>query len=105
MGCKHRYQLVMSGLCAGDYRCMHCEHEIDAEAYRYVSELTSQNAKLREALAGVLADIEGLMDESEGVYGLHLNGDSSPWEELQEGGQFERLTHISIARATLKEES
>jgi hypothetical protein len=27
-------------------------------------------------------------------YGLHLNGDPSPWDELLPGGRFERLTNL-----------
>lgn len=37
---------------------------------------------------GLLA-VEALMNESQGVFGLHLNGDSSPWDELRTGGRFE----------------
>jgi hypothetical protein len=54
-----------------------------------------------EALEGVLADIENLMSESEGVSGLHRNGDIAPWCELEEGGQFERFSWISKAQAAL----
>lgn len=61
---------------------------------------------LRE-LHGLLDDIVGLIEESAGVYGLHLNGDVSPWSELVQGGRFERLLHIRsaievIAKATKK---
>lgn len=37
---------------------------------------------------GLLA-VEALINESRGVFGLHLNGDSSPWDELRTGGRFE----------------
>lgn len=60
--------------------------------------------KLYKALDNLLDDILGLMDESEGVYGLHLNGDVSPWGELDEGGRFERLTSISDAVNVLKQD-
>jgi len=30
-----------------------------------------------------------LIKESEGVAGLHLNGDMAPWSDLLEGGRFE----------------
>lgn len=56
------------------------------------------NARLLEALSALLADIEALIGESAGVYGLHLNGDVSPWSELEEGGRFERLSSMSSAR-------
>lgn len=65
--------------------------------------LRVENEVLRKALRGLHDDIEGLIDESSGVYGLHLNGDLSPWDELAPGGRFERLAHLSIARAALQE--
>jgi len=37
---------------------------------------------------GLLA-VEALINESSGVFGLHLNGDPSPWSELRTGGRFE----------------
>lgn len=40
---------------------------------------------MREGLAAVAA----LMRESDGVIGLHLNGDIAPWSELRTGGRFE----------------
>lgn len=58
--------------------------------------------KLEKALRGLTDDISGLIDESEGVYGLHLNGDPSPWDELVAGGRFERLTHLPDAAAALE---
>jgi hypothetical protein len=41
------------------------------------------------------------MEESAGVYGLHLNGDMAPWGDLEEGGRFERLLSMSKARAAI----
>ena len=40
-------------------------------------------------LAGIKA-VQALISESHGVAGLHLNGDLSPWAELQSGGRFEQ---------------
>lgn len=59
------------------------------------------NARLLEALSALLDDIEALIGESAGVYGLHLNGDVSPWSELEEGGRFERLSSMSRAREAI----
>ena len=39
-------------------------------------------------VAGIKA-VAGLMDNSSGVYGLHLNGDEAPWDELRTGGYME----------------
>lgn len=55
----------------------------------------------REALAGLVDDIEGLMCESDGVTGLHMNGDVARWGELLPGGRFERLTYLAVARELL----
>ncbi len=55
-------------------------------------ELTAQLAtaerELAEARQG-LAAVESLINQSSGVFGLHLNGDNAYWSELQTGGRFE----------------
>lgn len=33
--------------------------------------------------------VHDLVDSSEGVAGLHLNGDVAPWGDLMEGGDYE----------------
>ncbi|MFH5949287.1 hypothetical protein [Roseomonas xinghualingensis] len=58
--------------------------------------------RLREALANLVADVDALIGSSGGVYGLHLNGDVAPWEELCRGGRFEEwLTRLEDARAAI----
>ena len=42
-----------------------------------------------ERLRKGLSAVRDLINESTGVYGLHLNGDVSPWDELRTGGRFE----------------
>ena len=59
--------------------------------------LVEQNAKMREALE----EVADLIGESSGVYGLHLNGDNSPWSEIEQGGRFERLTTLPEALAAI----
>lgn len=44
--------------------------------------------ELLEALTRLVHDINDLMSNSEGVAGLHLNGDLAPWSDLDEGGHF-----------------
>ena len=34
--------------------------------------------------------VQDLIEQSQGVYGLHLNGDGAPWNSLRTGGQFEQ---------------
>jgi hypothetical protein len=48
-------------------------------------ELREENKILKTGIKAV----RDLMDSSEGVAGLHLNGDVAPWEEISEGGRFE----------------
>ena len=35
------------------------------------------------------------------VVRLHLNGDNSPWSEIEQGGRFERLTTMPEALAAI----
>lgn len=50
--------------------------------------ILTDSEKLEIARKG-LAAVRALMNESQGVAGLHLNGDLAPWAELERGGQFE----------------
>lgn len=53
-------------------------------------------------LAALLVDeLDGLVGESDGVSGLHLNGDVATWDELLPGGRFERLSSLDELRAAL----
>ena len=54
-------------------------------ASRYAEAL---EARVRELEAAVDA-VRNLINNSEGVAGLHLNGDVAPWDELMEGGEYE----------------
>ena len=59
-------------------------------------------AVLTVALSELCKAIDDLIEHSEGVAGLHLNGDLAPWESLIEGGQFEPwLLALSDARDAL----
>ena len=59
-----------------------------------------QSAALKLAWEA-LGEVQDLIGESHGVYGLHLNGDESPWGELEQGGRFERLTLLNEALAAI----
>ena len=63
-------------------------------------EIAKQSAALKLASAA-LGEVQDLIGESHGVYGLHLNGDESPWGELEQGGRFERLTLLNEALAAI----
>ena len=58
--------------------------------------------ELLTALSGLLLDIEALVRQSEGVAGLHLNGDVAPWADLLPGGRYEAwLATVADARSAL----
>ena len=57
-----------------------------------------ETVKIVTRLQKGLRAVRDLINSSQGVYGLHLNGDPSPWEELEEGGEFEEwLIDFNIA--------
>lgn len=64
------------------------------------SQIAKQSAALKLAKEA-LGEVQDLIGESRGVYGLHLNGDESPWGELEQGGRFERLTSLNEALAAI----
>ena len=60
------------------------------------------DTKAHELLNLLLDDLDALVDSSEGVAGLHLNGDVASWESLREGGRFGTwLMRMDEARAFL----
>lgn len=57
---------------------------------------------IRAALERLLSDIQTLADNSQGIEGLHLNGDTAPWDELLvEGGCYSSWLGDAIAAARL----
>lgn len=60
--------------------------------------------RLRSAATGLCAQVRQLIADSQGVFGLHRNGDGAPWEELLDGGHYESwLDQLSYLEAMLKE--
>ncbi|AKR48465.1 MULTISPECIES: hypothetical protein [Acetobacter] len=62
--------------------------------------------ELYEALDRLLHDIQDLKENSEGVSGLHQNGDVADWDSLSEQGRFsswignsESLARTALAKA------
>ena len=73
---------------------------LEAQVKAQAKLLTKQSAALKLAREA-LGEVQDLIGESHGVYGLHLNGDESPWNELEQGGKFERLTSLNEALAAI----
>jgi hypothetical protein len=56
--------------------------------------------ELAQCLVDLVKSLDDLISQSDGVAGLHLNGDIAHWESLLEGGRYEsRLLSLSQARA------
>lgn len=47
------------------------------------------NKELLEALTTLVFDLKELFEHSDGVTGLHLNGDIAEWSDLTRGGYME----------------
>lgn len=62
----------------------------------------SKQRQALEAAKALLEDIVSLIGESSGVYGLHLNGNASPWDEIIKGGGFERLPDLIETAQTIE---
>ena len=80
------------------------EHDEQRAMENEIISLREQVEKLTAALKlsrEALGEVQDLIGESHGVYGLHLNGDESPWNELEQGGEFERLTSLNEALAAI----
>ena len=58
-------------------------------AQRTIADLRASNAELLVALKKLTNDVQELMGASDGVAGLHRNGDLADWSSLDSGGHFE----------------
>jgi len=85
------------------------EIERDALAARMQEMRLASEDKLAKAAAVILQagtalqEVQDLISESSGVYGLHLNGDCSPWNEIEQGGRFERLCTLPDALSAIEQ--
>ena len=73
-----RVKELETELAAADY--------LDAEASIGAKELLAENARLKAGLTAARKSILDLMADSEGVAGLHRNGDIADWEWLIDNG-------------------
>ena len=61
-------------------------------------------ARLKSALEELTDSMNALIDESQGVYGLHLDGSNAPWSSLRGNGRFsEWLSALDDAEALIDE--
>ena len=58
---------------------------VNVQAFADNEMLREENEKLRKGIKAV----RDLINESNGVDGLHKNGEICPWHDLEEGGTFE----------------
>jgi len=69
---------------------------------RAADELERLEACRRQLLCGITA-VKNLIDNSDGVTGLHLNGDDAPWAELRSDGRYPWLVPLDVALEQLAE--
>lgn len=67
-------------------------HNVDADT-NFIAASNPQTIRqlidlVEKQQAGINAVLD-LVSDSDGVYGLHRNGDPAPWTELMDGGRFE----------------
>lgn len=68
---------------SGQRQCRDGDH-VPEEVDRIIKGLCRKVDVLTEGIRAVRT----LIDESQGVAGLHLNGDIAPWDELEEDGRY-----------------
>jgi hypothetical protein len=109
--CRHT-QALMAAEESGYEKGLYDARQLSASIEACEARIATLEGALREAakwfqsfkasLENVTTSVEGLISDSGGVYGLHLNGDPAPWQELTEGGRFEDwLIALADARVTL----
>ena len=74
---------------------------LQREAAAEIKRVQGRADEFEGALLALLSNIEGLIEESDGVTGLHLNGDVAPWDELLDGGRFEEWMPLNGFRSLL----
>lgn len=75
-------------------------------ARKRIEQLEAELEAARAAGAALVASVDALIADSDGVYGLHLNGDVAHWGELVTGGEFENwLKALDVARGAFIREA
>lgn len=76
---------AVSQVCDDGVMC----HEYAHHAIESHDELVQMNKELLASLKMVVGDISDLATSSDGVCGLHQNGEIAGWQSLFSGGRFE----------------
>ena len=77
------------------------EKALHRHGWQDLPEVAAKQSAALKLAREALGEVQDLISESHGVYGLHLNGDESPWSEIEQGGRFERLTTLPEALAAI----
>lgn len=62
-----------------------------------LDEMATHIEELEAALSGLLSEVTGIMNESRGVDGWHLNGDVAPWSEFEDDAFGDAIETARIA--------
>lgn len=69
------------------------------ESFRETPACLPSHVSVLEACENLIGSVDNLVNESDGVYGLNLNGDYAPWSDLIAGGRYgEWLVDLETAR-------
>ena len=73
--------------------------------YRSACDRADHSQARVQELEEAVDAVRNLISNSEGVAGLHLNGDVAPWDELMEGGEYEAWLGALDAVSAEREEA
>ena len=85
--CADIAERVIADLTESRAYALALEQELRDRA-RLTAERDARQADLVTAAIAALHDIDDLVANSDGVSGLHMNGDMAPWSEIMDGGAF-----------------
>ena len=96
--CEWAFQWAEDGSAIG-----HARAPVGKLCHEAADEIEALQCRV-DGLEKAIKAVQCLIDESDGVCGLHLNGDVAMWRSLLEGGQFEPwLIEFSTAINSTKE--
>ena len=76
--------------------------QLQLDAADEIERLRALKERLVQSASKFVFDLECLARESDGVAGLHRNGDVAPWDEVLPGGEYEDwLGSIALVKDAL----